>query len=318
MKGNNLTMMSSLSPASCSLFAPSHICHAKSFGLLLIAVGCFHSSPLQVEGVLRHKPYRQGAVSDQMAASRYYASSSGAINPSRRRAEYWLDQEGTSDVRFREGFSPNLEADYPKEDNQNELEFYSKTFYERHGLLTPPLLSRRLKLEKQRLQQERIMQGTQEEDVESNHQNVSINGNDKTGDESTLNSTEEETDELEQIIYSTKTGTDYPTLLRQDILFNNDPAGNQYDRHAYPWEYVWYNQTVKTGLPIEFSINFHRVFSVDVINPVLDLIVWLRTEWVDPRLTWRPEEYGNLTKIWFWIGDGGAGGETSEIWTPGE
>jgi len=55
---------------------------------------------------------------------------------------------------------------------------------------------------------------------------------------------------------------------------------------------------------------------VDVIHPVLDLVVWMRIEWVDPRLTWDPLEYGNLTKIWMWIGDGGSGGETSEIWTP--
>ena len=51
------------------------------------------------------------------------------------------------------------------------------------------------------------------------------------------------------------------------------------------------------------SINFHRVFSVDVIHPVLDLVVWMRIEWVDPRLTWDPLEYGNLTKIWMWIGE---------------
>ena len=43
----------------------------------------------------------------------------------------------------------------------------------------------------------------------------------------------------------------------------------------------------------------------------------MRIEWVDPRLTWNPEEYDNLTNAWFWIGDGGSGGETSEIWTPG-
>ena len=42
----------------------------------------------------------------------------------------------------------------------------------------------------------------------------------------------------------------------------------------------------------------------------------MRIEWVDPRLTWNPLEYGNLTKTWMWIGDGGSGGETSEIWTP--
>ena len=56
---------------------------------------------------------------------------------------------------------------------------------------------------------------------------------------------------------------------------------------------------------------------MDIVNSVMDLVVWLRLAWVDPRLTWKPEEYGNLTMTWFWIGDGGAGGETTEIWTPG-
>ena len=84
-------------------------------------------------------------------------------------------------------------------------------------------------------------------------------------------------------------------------------------------DYAWYNQSIvnKTGIPVEFSINFHRVYSVDVIHPVLDLVAWMRIEWVDPRLTGNPEEYDNLTTAWFWIGDGGSGGETSEIWTPG-
>lgn len=50
--------------------------------------------------------------------------------------------------------------------------------------------------------------------------------------------------------------------------------------------------------------------------PFPDIIAWMRIEWVDPRLTWNPAEYGNLTKTWMWIGDGGSGGETSEIWTP--
>jgi hypothetical protein len=63
-------------------------------------------------------------------------------------------------------------------------------------------------------------------------------------------------------------------------------------------------------------INFHRVYTVDVIDPVLDLIVWFELTWIDPRLTWIPSEYSNHTKVWFWISSGGAGGETSEIWTP--
>mmetsp|Transcript_11402 Transcript_11402/g.25034 ORF Transcript_11402/g.25034 Transcript_11402/m.25034 type:complete len:91 (+) Transcript_11402:659-931(+) len=44
------------------------------------------------------------------------------------------------------------------------------------------------------------------------------------------------------------------------------------------------------------NINFHKVFSVDIVDSVLDLVVWFRLVWVDPRLTWKPEEHGGLNK----------------------
>lgn len=49
---------------------------------------------------------------------------------------------------------------------------------------------------------------------------------------------------------------------------------------------------------------------------IRSLVAWFRLEWVDLRLTWDPNEYGSLTKTTFCIGEGGAGGEMSEIWTP--
>lgn len=126
------------------------------------------------------------------------------------------------------------------------------------------------------------------------------------------NSTSNET-ELESIITQAKEGQDPSTRLRQDLVWNAP-----YDRHSYPWEYAWHGDSKenRTGVPIEMDINFHRVYSVDTVNPMLDLIVWFRLGWVDPRLTWDPIEYGNRTKTWFWIDSGSAGGETSEIWTP--
>ena len=89
--------------------------------------------------------------------------------------------------------------------------------------------------------------------------------------------------------------------------------------HSYPWEYVWYNDTnnKRTGVPVEMNVNFHRVFDVDIIGSVMDLIVWFRLKWADPRLAWEPNDFGGLNKTRVWIGDGGTGGETSEIWVPG-
>lgn len=47
-----------------------------------------------------------------------------------------------------------------------------------------------------------------------------------------------------------------------------------------------------------------------------DLIVWARIKWIDPRLKWDPAEFGGLDTSWFFISDGLAGGESSEIWAP--
>ncbi|KAL7542633.1 hypothetical protein ACHAXR_012269 [Thalassiosira sp. AJA248-18] len=124
--------------------------------------------------------------------------------------------------------------------------------------------------------------------------------------------------ELDSIIQDAKHGEDANARLRYDLIWRHSNFDKYfYDKHSYPWEYIWYNQTGKrTGLPIEVNINFHQVSSVDIVNSVMDLVVWFRMVWVDPRLTWNPEDYGNLNKTWFWLGGGGAGGENSEIWTP--
>ena len=127
------------------------------------------------------------------------------------------------------------------------------------------------------------------------------------------NKTESEQTDVDSIIADAKSGQDPNARLRSDLVW-----GTYYDRNSYPWEYAWQGDAEgnETGLPVEMDINFHRVYDVDVVNPHLDLIVWFELEWVDPRLTWDPKEYGNHTKTRFWISDGSAGGEMSEIWTP--
>jgi len=159
---------------------------------------------------------------------------------------------------------------------------HSASFYERNGMNPPRLISR------------------------STRRQLQSKDNDEGTDNKSIS-------DVDLIIEEAKLGNDALSRLRRDLV-----GDAYYDKHAYPFDYAWYGQKEgsRTGVPIELDINFHRVFSVDTILPVLDLVVWFRLEWADPRLTWDPQEYGNMTKVWFWIADGGGGGETSEIWTP--
>ncbi|UPR01914.1 neurotransmitter-gated ion channel domain-containing protein [Chloropicon primus] len=67
---------------------------------------------------------------------------------------------------------------------------------------------------------------------------------------------------------------------------------------------------------VEVGINFHRVLEVDVVKSEVDLLTWMRFVWRDTRLSWDPEDYNGLDKVWFWVEDGAGLAETSEIWTP--
>lgn len=93
-----------------------------------------------------------------------------------------------------------------------------------------------------------------------------------------------------------------------------------YDKGVFPWEVAWEAAQAdgpeRSGLEVEMGINFHRVHSVDVVNHATDMIVWYRLRWRDPRLVWNASQYGGLTTLQLWIGDGTGAGGTSEIWTP--
>lgn len=122
--------------------------------------------------------------------------------------------------------------------------------------------------------------------------------------------------------------TDGTEALRSRLLQN-------YDRFSYPIEEFWARggdggtsstnwttatatstTTLRTGLPVQVGLNFHRVFAVAVTKSTVDLIVWVRLSWQDPRLTWDPAAYNNIRSLHFWIGDGMGTGEQSEIWSP--
>jgi hypothetical protein len=167
---------------------------------------------------------------------------------------------------------------FPPKHTTNKIDALEEhALAKRNGLEAPPLISRRTR-----------------RDLQSNF-------------------TSNETELLNTITSEAKAGQDPNTRLRNDLVWNTP-----YDRNSYPWEYAWYGDPKenRTGVPVEMDINFHRVFTVDTVNPMLDLIVWFRLAWVDPRLTWDPADYGGHTKTMFWIDSGNAGGEMTEIWTP--
>jgi hypothetical protein len=56
--------------------------------------------------------------------------------------------------------------------------------------------------------------------------------------------------------------------LRQELLAD-------YDRKSFPFVQFWEEQSgIRTGLPVELGLNFHRVLSVDPTTSAVDLIVW--------------------------------------------
>lgn len=154
-------------------------------------------------------------------------------------------------------------------------------YFERNNLRPPTLVSRR--------QPQRGRRAQNTDDTASGNDDESTNG------ASTSWPSRQPTSELDEIIEDAKYGIDANARLRYDLLWDR----TIYDKHSYPYEYVWYNQTTtttgeKTGVPIEMSINFFKVFSVDIVNSMMDLVVWFRLIWVDPRLTWKPEGVFNL------------------------
>ena len=117
--------------------------------------------------------------------------------------------------------------------------------------------------------------------------------------------------ELERRMTTSGSSESYSAELRTALMKN-------YDRNSFPWETHWASSTnlsssqdLRTGLPVQIGINFHKVHEIDVTASTADLVVWFRMSWTDPRLAWEPSEYGNLTSAWFWIEHGHGGNEAS-------
>ena len=106
-----------------------------------------------------------------------------------------------------------------------------------------------------------------------------------------------------------------PRLVGGQNSFHHDPATDirgsvlsQYDKHVPP---------TSTGAPVEvgLQVRVYKIRSVSIAEARLSLQVWWRLWWVDERLTWRPEEHGNVSSVPF-LAASFASPEVSEIWLP--
>ena len=53
----------------------------------------------------------------------------------------------------------------------------------------------------------------------------------------------------------------------------------------------------KMGIEIGIQYRFFKVIRVDMASGQLVLKVWRRMRWVDPRLSWNPDEWGGVTQV---------------------
>lgn len=103
---------------------------------------------------------------------------------------------------------------------------------------------------------------------------------------------------------------DSTQAIRRDLLRVYDPV-------SYPWIYHWKNSrtepsSMRKGIPVGVGINFHKVLDVNVKDSTLDLLVWFRLTWNDPRLMWNPDDYEGLNRTTFRVGNP----EVTELWYP--
>ncbi|MFH4973812.1 hypothetical protein AB6A40_000521 [Gnathostoma spinigerum] len=56
-------------------------------------------------------------------------------------------------------------------------------------------------------------------------------------------------------------------------------------------------KNVSDALVVKFGANLCRLLDVDEVNQVLTTSLWLELQWSDSKLTWNPDEWGNVKRI---------------------
>ena len=98
------------------------------------------------------------------------------------------------------------------------------------------------------------------------------------------------------------------SALRARLLYHYDPKVPPSSSKAGS---AGGDAAVNVGL----QIRLYKLQKVDIAEAHLSMKVWWRMTWRDPRLSWTPSEYGNITEIPF-IGASFASPEETEIWLP--
>ena len=58
---------------------------------------------------------------------------------------------------------------------------------------------------------------------------------------------------------------------------------------------------------VQVGVAFYSLLAVDNFKGTVDLSIWLRQSWLDPRLTWNPDDYNGV--LWTSL-------DSSYVWTP--
>jgi len=94
--------------------------------------------------------------------------------------------------------------------------------------------------------------------------------------------------------------------LRKDKL-------DGYDAHAAPITFDEDGNVVPVDVSV--GLRFYAIRKVDVPNSELELLVWVRQSWKDPRLKWNPADYGGINQTSYHARMSDAM-EDGDIWMP--
>ena len=83
---------------------------------------------------------------------------------------------------------------------------------------------------------------------------------------------------------------------------------NGYDRFELP---PVVDENPERGVRVNLQLALNQLTSIDVSQQTIEIYAWWRHNWVDPRLAWRPEDWGGVSELTF-VGMG----PHKEVWVP--
>ena len=95
---------------------------------------------------------------------------------------------------------------------------------------------------------------------------------------------------------------------RQNVSALRRALMDDYDRYQLP---PVVDENPERGVKVSLQLALNQLTSIDVSQQTIDLYAWWRHNWIDPRLAWRPEDWGGVAELTF-VGRG----PHKEIWMP--